>query len=163
MVQHIPVHTVHTYLAIHTYSRYWCRLYVHEWVDQRIEVVWRLGRLVLSWVATSPIGLMELQYQEDHARSLVGAILLNKCVKAKLWENTKHVAKQLDKIGMSQSGVTYWCPGHLVCVCSSLRCDPLHCPGQCWDDHFSEHFRCQPTGAGAGELIAVIPSSGVCT
>ena len=42
---------------------------------------------------------MEYQLQGSSYRSLLSAVLCSKCLKAKLWENSKHVAKQLDKIG----------------------------------------------------------------
>lgn len=55
------------------------------------------GERTLSF---SPVaGLMEYQLQESSYRSLLSAVLLNKCLKARIWENSKHVAKQLDKIG----------------------------------------------------------------
>ncbi|XP_035231502.1 probable ATP-dependent DNA helicase HFM1 [Stegodyphus dumicola] len=34
---------------------------------------------------------------------LYNAIILGKCFKAKLWENSKHVSRQLDKIGVAMS------------------------------------------------------------
>ena len=42
---------------------------------------------------------MEYQLQGSSYRSLLSAVLCSKCLKARLWENSNHVAKQLDKIG----------------------------------------------------------------
>ncbi|KFM80458.1 putative ATP-dependent DNA helicase HFM1, partial [Stegodyphus mimosarum] len=36
---------------------------------------------------------------------LYNAIILAKCFKAKLWENSKHVSRQLDKIGVAMSAL----------------------------------------------------------
>ena len=56
-----------------------------------------MGKGTLS---SSPVaGLMEYQFQGSSYRSLLSAVLFNKCLKARIWENSKHVAKQLDKIG----------------------------------------------------------------
>ena len=49
-------------------------------------------------------GLMEYQFQESSYQSLLSAVLCSKCLKARIWENSKHVAKQLDKIGEGSQG-----------------------------------------------------------
>ena len=44
--------------------------------------------------------LVEFLWQKsEYYKSLQSAVILAKCMKAKLWENSKHVAKQLPGIG----------------------------------------------------------------
>ena len=45
------------------------------------------------------VGLVEMLWQRVDFQSLVSALQLCKCFKAKLWEDSKHVSKQLDGIG----------------------------------------------------------------
>jgi hypothetical protein len=40
--------------------------------------------------------------QEKKFAVLLNSVILTKCFKCKLWENSKHVSKQLDKIGRYQ-------------------------------------------------------------
>ncbi|XP_065890770.1 probable ATP-dependent DNA helicase HFM1 isoform X2 [Dysidea avara] len=47
--------------------------------------------------------MMELQWRNGKYQTLLGAVLLYKSIQCKLWENSKHVAKQLDKIGPTLS------------------------------------------------------------
>ena len=42
---------------------------------------------------------MEYLMTRTEFKSLLSAVLTSKCIQAKLWENSKHVARQLDKIG----------------------------------------------------------------
>ena len=44
-------------------------------------------------------GLVELLSQKGHFKSLLSALLLCKSFKARLWEDSKYVSKQLDGIG----------------------------------------------------------------
>lgn len=45
-------------------------------------------------------GLVEyLSIEEKGFTSLYSAVILSKCFKAKLWENSKYVSRQLEKIG----------------------------------------------------------------
>ncbi|CAI8023474.1 Probable ATP-dependent DNA helicase HFM1 [Geodia barretti] len=43
--------------------------------------------------------LLELKMLGAGFQSLLNSVLLHKCIQARLWENSKHVARQLDKIG----------------------------------------------------------------
>jgi ATP-dependent DNA helicase HFM1/MER3 len=47
--------------------------------------------------------LMELVVIGENYTLLLNGVLLHKCIQAKLWENSKHVTKQLDKIGVALS------------------------------------------------------------
>lgn len=44
-------------------------------------------------------GLVEMLWQREDFQALVSALQLCKCFKARLWEDSKHVSKQLDGIG----------------------------------------------------------------
>ena len=44
-------------------------------------------------------GLVELLWLRDEYRSLLSAVLLMKCLKARLWDDSRYVSKQLDGIG----------------------------------------------------------------
>lgn len=43
---------------------------------------------------------MEVLWIRDNYKAYLSAAQLCKAIKARLWENSKHVAKQLDRIGM---------------------------------------------------------------
>ena len=48
-------------------------------------------------------GLMEMAWQKTDFKALLNAVLLFKCLRAKLWENSRYVSRQLNGIG--------WYPG----------------------------------------------------
>ena len=41
-----------------------------------------------------------LWQRSDNFRSLLNAVILSKCFRAKMWENSKHVTRQLSGIGV---------------------------------------------------------------
>lgn len=45
---------------------------------------------------------MELLWLKDEYKSLLSGVQLMKCLKARLWEDSRHVSKQLDGIGIWQ-------------------------------------------------------------
>lgn len=48
------------------------------------------------------VGLAEYMFtlqNKDFLTTVYNAILVDKCLRARLWENSKHVARQLEKIG----------------------------------------------------------------
>lgn len=45
-------------------------------------------------------GLVEMLWLKDDYKTLHNAVLLCKSLKTRLWEDSKHVTKQLDRIGM---------------------------------------------------------------
>eukprot|EP00106_Octopus_bimaculoides_P001678 XP_014769120.1 PREDICTED: probable ATP-dependent DNA helicase HFM1 [Octopus bimaculoides] len=47
--------------------------------------------------------LQEILWLKDCHKSLINAIYINKCFKARIWENSKYVTKQLEGIGQSLS------------------------------------------------------------
>ena len=47
--------------------------------------------------------MMEYFLQQGAFQVTLNAVLVFKCVQARLWENSKHVAKQLEKIGLTLS------------------------------------------------------------
>ena len=79
-------------------------------------------------------------------QSLLNSVLLHKCIQARwvettasmatyaliftfrLWENSKHVARQLDKIGtLLPKSLLEWS----VCMSPPVRCDHQHHSGEC--------------------------------
>lgn len=45
-------------------------------------------------------GLVELLWLKDEYKSLLNGVQLMKCLKARLWEDSRYVSKQLDGIGI---------------------------------------------------------------
>lgn len=45
-------------------------------------------------------GLVELLWLKDEYKSLLSGVQLMKCLKARLWEDSRYVSKQLDGIGI---------------------------------------------------------------
>ena len=64
-----------------------------------------LNYIFLQWRLP---GLVEVQCQEGCFSSLLNAALLVKVIKAKLWENSKHVARQLPGIGQYKKYQLYF-------------------------------------------------------
>ena len=57
-------------------------------------------RAIVLWYQVNTIsGLLEVHWHRPYFKTLMNAVLLAKCCKAKLWENSKHVSRQLTGIG----------------------------------------------------------------
>ncbi|XP_057297127.1 probable ATP-dependent DNA helicase HFM1 [Hydractinia symbiolongicarpus] len=65
-------------------------------LTQDITKILRIGQRVTKF-------MMEFLVQQSGFQTALNAILLCKCVKARLWENSKFVSKQLERIGPSLS------------------------------------------------------------
>ncbi|XP_021066772.1 probable ATP-dependent DNA helicase HFM1 [Mus pahari] len=59
--------------------------------------IFRNGSRIARWLSDF------VAAQEKKFAVLLNSVILTKCFKCKLWENSKHVSKQLDKIGISLS------------------------------------------------------------
>ena len=53
---------------------------------------------------SSTLGLVELLWQKRNFKALLSAVQLCKCFRAKLWEDSKFISKQLEGIGKSLIG-----------------------------------------------------------
>ena len=45
------------------------------------------------------VGLMEFLQQRVHFKAFLNGAIISKCFRARLWDNSKFVARQIDKIG----------------------------------------------------------------
>ena len=93
-------------------------------------------------------GLLEVHWQRPYFKTLLSAVSLAKCCKAKLWENSKYVSRQLTGIGESIIGLfqKLWLCLQMITIALSrgkyfsfsYRGHYVQCIGECRTDIFSE-------------------------
>ncbi|CAH6880767.1 Hfm1 [Phodopus roborovskii] len=66
-------------------------------LTQDTSKIFRNGSRIARWLSDF------VASQEKKFAVLLNSVILTKCFKCKLWENSRHVSKQLDKIGISLS------------------------------------------------------------
>ncbi|KAM7326644.1 hypothetical protein ACRRTK_015122 [Alexandromys fortis] len=66
-------------------------------LTQDTSKIFRSGSRIVRWLSDF------VASQEKKFAVLLNSVILAKCFKCKLWENSRHVSKQLDKIGISLS------------------------------------------------------------
>ncbi|XP_038193954.1 probable ATP-dependent DNA helicase HFM1 isoform X2 [Arvicola amphibius] len=66
-------------------------------LTQETSKIFRSGSRIVRWLSDF------VTSQEKKFAVLLNSVILAKCFKCKLWENSRHVSKQLDKIGISLS------------------------------------------------------------
>ncbi|XP_021087057.1 probable ATP-dependent DNA helicase HFM1 [Mesocricetus auratus] len=66
-------------------------------LTQDTSKIFRNGSRIVRWLSDF------VAFQEKKFAVLLNSVILAKCFKCKLWENSRHVSKQLDKIGISLS------------------------------------------------------------
>lgn len=120
--------------------------------------------LIVFW---SQSGLSEFLCQPSKTgfSALLNSLILAKCFRAKLWENSHYVSKQLEKIGGCAMFIhcTYRqlvalrlisCTGSVklnITVC--FRPDLINCHGERWTHHFQQNRANQPQRAWAGQSV----------
>ena len=109
-------------------------------------------------------GLSEFLMQRSKAglSAQLSSLILAQCFRAKLWEDSPYVSKQLEKIGgcmsvsLLSTPVTSWAHwGHMVNIhkypVCSFRSHSVHCHGERWINHLQQNREHPPQGAGAGQ------------